>query len=140
MRTIEFRGKDFAGIWYHGLPVIGKVQAIIHPILDGVVIAGVSIYVHPETIGQYTGLKDQKGNKIYEGDIIDVLDYMGDVTAGQNRTGLVAWDCKRLAFIIKFIDGEVEMMSDIDCGDFYYSWVRGNIHDNPELLELPPES
>ena len=85
--------------------------------------------VIPETIGQYTGLTDKNGNKIFEGDIVEGLYY----TAEDGGYGVVA-----------FYDGAFEVVGSCDnnvVGTFHENYygkdfeIIGNIHDNPELLE-----
>lgn len=80
--------------------------------------------VIPETVGQYTGLKDQKGKKIFEGDIVD-----GYYFSDEDGYGVVEWNDG--AWEINGADVSVSFHENI-CG--HEIEVIGNIHDNPELL------
>lgn len=73
----------------------------------------------PETVGQYTGLTDKNGTKIFEGDIVNLLysDFYG-----QDRCGKFVYDDMTNTDIIF----RIETSHAIE--------VIGNIHDNPELL------
>ena len=73
--------------------------------------------VHTDTLGQYTGLKDKHGKRIFEGDILK-LDSM-------------EWGCDYLE--IASWDYELFNMRRNDWGE--WCEVIGNVYDNPELLE-----
>ena len=86
MREILFRGKRIDnGEWVQGYPCrygwIGKEKDYIIPDYAS---ALYTAEIDPETIGQYTGIVDKYGMKIFEGDIV-WNDY-------DNGKGKVEWD------------------------------------------------
>ena len=97
------------------------------------------IRVISKTVGQYTGLKDKNGKKIYEGDVIVYDTYRGTVT----------WVDLYGSFAVKYAhsecaDNSTEPESFVQLSfarrwttmtdTNYFAEVIGNIHDNPELL------
>ena len=84
--------------------------------------------VDPETVGQYIGLTDKNGKKIFEGDIVKGL-----FLFGLHALGVVVF--KDGTFGLKWNRGEVEEFNAFTsiCNVTYE--VMGNIHDNPELLK-----
>ena len=82
--------------------------------------------VTPNTVGQYTGLTDKNGNKIFEGDIVKYKDGMHHWSGAYETPTLVEYECG--GFYPFAGEGEYAMSSE-------YAIVIGNIHDNPELLE-----
>lgn len=139
MREILFRGKRKDNREW----VVGDVhknedfsKAHIHPVGEKVR----SFDVIPETVGQYTGLTDKNGKKIWEGDIVKthyanakksdfveaVVFHNGHFCAFHSNN-----NCKQWAMLY---DG-VEHLA-IDKSVYMDSVeVIGNIHDNPELLK-----
>lgn len=133
-REILFRGKDRKGRWIEGYfcpcsfgrfpckPAIVSAEKLEQGAWE-------PVEVDPETVGQYTGLTDKNGKKIFEGDIVEGLDF----TAEDGGYGVVTFD-----------DGAFEVVGSCDnniVGTFHENYygkdfeVIGNIHDNPELLK-----
>lgn len=91
--------------------------------------------VIPETVGQYTGLTDKNGKKIFEGDIVRVC------LSPEIDIGVVKFDERIASFIIDFNPCELGTFLDMflaiqEVGNKVWVEVIGNIHDNPELLEV----
>lgn len=81
---------------------------------------------------QSTGLKDENGKEIFEGDIVKVTD-------GDERTnfpdGGIGTICGLDGIFMWYIDGQVHNGL-FDISQEYYIEVVGNIYENPELLEV----
>ena len=129
MREILFRGKKKTdGEWCTGnLFIDDKVDE--YEILIGYTNYRVCWTVIPETVGQYTGLTDKNGKKIFEGDILRTGTRMGYI--------LFEKGCFRFRWknFDKYRDDFFKTCIITEYGSFRELEVIGNIHDNPELLE-----
>ncbi|EAG3109644.1 hypothetical protein B6K91_11730 [Listeria monocytogenes] len=123
MREIEFRGQNINGHWAHGNLAIIKEKldrAEIGTYISNSAGAPFAYQVRPETIGQYTGLKDKNGKKIFEGDIC--WDEYGECY------GVVKFEDAKFLYLWENIAEDLwEVADSIE--------IYGNIHENPELLE-----
>ncbi len=92
--------------------------------------------VDSNTIGQYTGLTDKNGKKIFEGDIVHVLgNQQVDDWKNVNYIGSVAFLDAGFCVIDGTIEDHAFRRYQLPRLDFDLE-VIGNIHDNPELLEV----
>ena len=123
MRKILFRGKRVDGKgWVEGLLTIMWGQYHIVNLSD----ENIAYPIETETVCQYTGLTDKNGRKIFERDIVKVVDKIrenevfgiGDISFGDGSWKLCGEILYWLEDIISF---EFE--------------VIGNIFDNPNLLK-----
>lgn len=118
-REIKFRGKRLdKGKWEYGsLVIINGRYFIINEEWRG--------EVDPSTVGQYTGLKDNNGREIYEGDVLRMYDnkrYTFTCIYLQTQSAFLG-RCNETRFGLANITEGVSKE------------IIGNIHDNPELLK-----
>lgn len=157
MREILFRGKRLDnGKWVEGffvkridrLTLIPKCYILVQEEDTSGITGEPTGYLNtefswyeviPETVGQYTGLKDNNGKRIFEGDILRIakisdglgsyyhppLDYPVNV--------VVKWDL--CAWMWETLCEDKRYISFPNAWCHYECEIIGNIHDNPELLE-----
>ena len=132
MREILFKAKRLNnGEWVEGSYVYQYgCHSIYLPSVDGEF--GFDNYaIDPETVCQYTGLKDKNGRKIFEGDIIKIPD---DYNEFGHNAGEI--------YEIYFCYGGFRLKPKYSKARGYWLEddrtveVIGNIFDNPELLEV----
>ena len=133
MREILFRGqtrRKGEKVWMDGSPVDSNwVEGYGVCIGKGdfsVIYAGDHVEkftVYTDTVGQFTGLTDKNGKKIFEGDIGKSID----------GVFLVRWSEEKCAFVMDFYDYPKEELYLEEMWDD--AEIIGNIHDDPELLE-----
>jgi uncharacterized phage protein (TIGR01671 family) len=149
MRDILFRGKrKDNGEWVEGYYIKakwyldGKEMHIIFP-LDVAIFphTEVSEYeeIIPETVGQYTGLTDKNGKKIFEGDIVKCYDRNIDdefiaVVEFGNPNCSYNWGFQLRPITETNFNIDILLWVEMEETGALIE-VIGNIHDNPELLE-----
>ena len=128
MREILFRGKrtDF-NRWIEGY--LYRLSEKLNPFIMIKNEGGMAFEVIPETVGQYTGLTDKNGKKIFEGDILRTGTRMGYI--------LFEKGCFRFRWknFDKYRDDFFKTCIITEYGSFRELEIIGNIHDNPELLK-----
>lgn len=129
MREILFRGKSsYTGVWVEGyfsmevgrIPYLQWLEAVI---LD--------------TVGEYTGLTDKNGKKIFEGDILRYSEQSEHFRYLNNVCFAVFYDNLNACFAVeRYVNGNYECKKRLAAfNPSEHLEVIGNIHDNPELLE-----
>lgn len=141
MREILFRGKRTdTGKWVEGYYYKAKYYRTDTELCDYITmphpketqLGSCHIMVIPETVGQYTGLTDMNGKRIFEGDIVVCRQEINGNFVGYHiEIGYV--EMKHGAFGLHRKQGYYRPFKDW-LEDYEYA-VIGNIHDNPELMK-----
>lgn len=125
MREILFRGKRLdTGEWVEGFYATNpewdrRLYGEHHWIISCK--NAFQYEIDPATVGQYTGLTDMRGVKIFEGDVVTMAEEYGKIEYSET-------------------EAMFQVVFDTWCTDFDHYFgtdfeVVGNIHDNPELLK-----
>lgn len=119
----NFRARDQRGNWHVGLLTFMFGQyAIVNETDENTV-----YLIDKETVGQSTGLKDKNGVEIFEGDVLYYIPFESHI-----NDSIVVFEkgsfCKKM-----LRNGKLTSVKFIDSEEYE---VIGNIHENPELLEV----
>ena len=137
MREILFRGQDaVTREWIYGCYVDNRDRGRCPPIIvpkNG----NPHIYVIPETVGQFTGLVDRNGKRIFEGDILCAMtgwSWNGKTRERYLEYVKVIYNSQKARFeIFGKLGGSHKALD--QAVNKYDALLCGNIHDNPELLK-----
>lgn len=164
MRKIRFRGKTATNVWWTGSLAYFNGGRTAHIVPYGSCTESVImcnyIEVVPETVGQFTGITDEEGREVFEGDILeacykyDIITSNGGVDPDNDCIcyGVVEFDNDSLQWALNVYKAEShirEYLKEEDCSHvplciFGHEYgydnpnvkVIGNRYDDPELLEL----
>lgn len=138
-REILFRGKQVleqVGKWREGF--FTAMPNELYSTIMGLNEKGAMAFwlVDPETVGQFTGLLDKNGRKIFEGDIvkhssgsIGKVEFFDNLTFDGDCSKHAGFYCKQ--WFDEYSSGSCVLTDYLGFDDV---WVIGNIHENLELL------
>lgn len=129
---VRLDGSPVDGIWvFGGVTQFNRGGAIIYQTEPRIE----KFPVHGDTVGQYTGLTDKNGRKIFEGDIVNL----------KGNPAYPSWGIVDYNALIVYSDGAFSAIdgTEENHGSRRYNFTRaeldveviGNIHDHPELLK-----
>ncbi|MCL1986636.1 MAG: YopX family protein [Firmicutes bacterium] len=145
-----FRGKSEGEIWRKGDLMRGffpssieKIQWCIQFIYSSRPETSffTSLPVDPVTVGRCTGVKDENGNLVFEGDIVKIYDKIAE----KYMLGIIIWQHGQFIIDVQNVTGNNgldnfwELINTISTTGIANVEIIGNIHDNPELLPIESE-
>ena len=136
-REILFRGKRVDnGEWIDGWFLPGNERQSLHPCIFVYLPETQSFEcfdIDIDTLGEYTGLTDKNGTRLFEGDIVKITGFhttaIAAVKYGSTKES-TSW-----GWYFDDNDGHAYFLMSKACCEDYNGIIIGNIHDNPELLK-----
>ena len=139
MREILFRGKNVDnGAWVYGSFIPDMLEVFCITDIDGFIKPFslnkeelTEVRVERSTVGQFTGLTDKNGTKIFEGDIVKHIQKY-EISGEVKSIAVIKWNEAYSCWSVEYTNGRITAF----LGTEYHKLeVVGNIHDNPELLK-----
>lgn len=140
MREIKFRGYNIKNKkWLYGCFLINRGKYFICP--DGIqnpLATWEDFVVEPDSVGQFTGFKDSKGNEIYEGDLVQWTDNLPFDENEVTVTGVVEYHRSSFRAMDYFPTLNEDLGFHLPCDVFLFagiadSRVIGNTWNNPAI-------
>src|SRR5699024_8954343 len=154
MREIKFRGKAKMSIeelndmyfehdngWFYGnLVMYGDTPYIVGDFVEvdqEYTVNEFWVAVHPESVGQFTSLKDKNGTEIYEGDVVQYLKHKRIYHDYENESAYVEYNESKCRFELNKGKGNNETFCSFSKfgTDDEQVEVIGNIYEHPHLLK-----
>lgn len=146
MREIKFRGKTVNGNeWIYGMTISkGTIKRKANKFFMEVE-ENRWKGLQDGSLGQYTGLRDQNGKEIYEGDIVEWVFFyerlganMGVIEDDTIVKGIIRW--RQGGFVLEVIENDFENAGYYSISALYTDTesdveIIGNIYDTPELIK-----
>lgn len=107
MREIKFRGKRKDNEeWIYGYYLVNQFDEHVIANSKGVWM------VYPETVSQFTGLKDKNGKEIYEGDVVKTFwQHDGHVNYDYELVGVIEWNVNDMCYSLDCSDQIIRFLS-----------------------------
>lgn len=131
MREIKFRAKDRQHRWHYGdLRHHANKDVCIYP-QDG----NCGVAVDPLTVGQYTGMTDKDGKRIFEGDVVEVYDFTSVYASKYTGVVKMVRGCWRVDHYDTIFESVFHTPLMFDDFADKKTKVIGNTFENPELIK-----